>query len=361
MVYLQYITNSHFYFLNSFNKTLIEAKKINYLSFKKKFQAETVLNVITSITPLGIFLLGGILIVKNSLTLGGLIAVYSLSLKLYSPINRIVILITSYKQTKGSLERAIELIEWKPKLQFDINYKLFENHKTLNDIEIKFKNVNFHYLKNKCVLNNVDFEIKQGELVCLCGENGTGKTTIAKLILRLVEPSRSIILINGKKYKEISINLLREKISYVPQQIYLFNCSIKDNILLGKNELFKDLENNSIIKLLNLNSLVSRLNARWDTIVGDGGLALSGGEKQKIGIARALIKNPSLIIWDEPLTYLDNESKKNLFDIINFLKENNKTQLIITHDKSLFSITDKIFNLTKNGILYERCKTTLNF
>jgi ABC-type bacteriocin/lantibiotic exporter with double-glycine peptidase domain len=202
---------------------------------------------------------------------------------------------------------------------------------------LNIKNVSFFYKNSSTkILDNVNFNINKGECILILGENGSGKSTFLNIISGLVKPNVGEILIdNNINIYENKSNWFKE-INYVQQDIFLLKKTIKENIILGNVNNFDFLKFDKINKLLLLDQAFGVLNNKLETIVGVEGINLSGGQKQIISIARALYKNGDIFLFDEPSSALDSYYQKILAKIIEFLKNNNKTIIIITHDILLF-------------------------
>jgi ABC-type multidrug transport system fused ATPase/permease subunit len=226
--------------------------------------------------------------------------------------------------------------------QFVNSNKILINHTNSDDKfsfkkSLNFKNVSFFYKNSSAkILDNVNFNIIKGECIVILGENGSGKSTFLNIISGLVQQNVGEILVDNKIniYKNKS-NWFKE-ISYVQQDIFLLKKTIKENIILGDANNFDVLKFDKINKLLLLDQAFNVLNNKLETIVGVEGVNLSGGQKQIISIARALYKNGDIFLFDEPSSALDSDYQKILAKIIEFLKNNNKTIIIITHDILLF-------------------------
>jgi len=257
---------------------------------------------------------------------------------------------------KVNIEKYFELVD----VESDI--KESENPITTDLIgDIEFRNVNFRYpirkkshtIKETCdselVIKNLSFTISLGQKVAFVGESGSGKSTIANLIRRAFDPQSGQILFNGKNLKDIKLSNLLKMIGSVDQEVQLFDRSIRHNISFGTDELLTDSELNKIAKLSRIDSFYKKLEHGWDTIVGERGSKISGGEKQRIGIARALAKNPEILIFDEATSALDTVSERVVQSSIDVACKG-KTSIIIAHRLSTVKNCDKIFVL-KNGNL----------
>ena len=215
---------------------------------------------------------------------------------------------------------------------------------------IKFKEVYFKYAGNEnMILENINLEIKKGQTLAIVGKSGAGKTTLSDLIPRFYDPYNGNIFIDSYDLKDYSLKSLRSLIGIVTQNIILFNDSIKNNIEYGsKNANDKELIN--ALKSANLYDLVSKLEDGIDTIIGENGIKLSGGEKQRLSIARALVKNPQILILDEATASLDSESEKKVHNAIdNVIKD--RTVIVIAHRLSTIINADKIIVMDKGKIV----------
>jgi len=312
-------------------------------------------NIIQSISSEGLALLGamggfivlwygGSEIMRENFTIGGYVAFAAYLGKLYGPTQIIASLGLIIQPAASALNRVKEL--------FDIASDEEDKKRTikLSTVigEIEFKNVFFSYDHKKDVLRNISFRINPGEKVAFVGPNGSGKSTIIKLILGLYKTNRGEITIDGHNINSMVLSMLRDKISTVSQNIFLFNDSIKNNIRYS-NPIAKEEEIIEAASKAGAYEFIMNLENKYDTIIGETGKKISGGEKQKISLARAFIKNSEIIIFDEATSHLDNESMKKIQKIINedFA---NKTCIIVTHQLSESINIDRIYKLIKGEI-----------
>lgn len=238
-------------------------------------------------------------------------------------------------------------------------YELFENTtETLNsdsatdldtsDTSIAFKNITFSYFPDRPLLTNISFEIPMGSTLALVGSSGSGKSTIAKLLLRLYEPSLGTIIIGGKRISDITVESLRNAIGYVPQNPVLFNETILYNIAYGNPKApFDDVTRAA--EQAKIHDLIISLPNKYDTRIGELGLTLSGGERQRIALARALIKNPAFFVFDEGTSALDTHTEQAFMKNLQELSEG-RTTLIIAHRLSTIVNADKIIVLEHGRI-----------
>lgn len=215
-----------------------------------------------------------------------------------------------------------------------------------NKFEIEFRNVYFSY-DNKLILNNISFKILSGQTCAIIGTSGIGKSTIAKLLMRLYDVDSGQILINDIDIRNISMKSLYEIIGFVPQETFLFNESIISNIDFIKEKVsLEDII--EVSKKAELHNFVNKLPAKYETIVGANGLKLSRGERQRISIARLFLKKSKICIFDEPTASLDEVTESSIFRAIDKLKT---TNIIITHNLSSLLKVDQIIDLKMKEII----------
>tara|TARA_Y100001970_G_C14037574_1_gene751941 strand:- start:92 stop:1057 length:966 start_codon:yes stop_codon:yes gene_type:complete len=224
------------------------------------------------------------------------------------------------------------------------------NFASLND-SIRFKNVTFSYPQKEPVLIDLSLTIKKGDMTAFIGQSGSGKTTIVDLILGLYHPQNGCIKVDANELSEISINSFRQKIGYVPQEPELFNMSIKDN-LMWSNHQAKESDIWNACKLANADKFINKLPDKLETILGDRGVRLSGGQRQRLSLARALIRNPDILILDEATSSLDTESEKLIQSSIDGLA-GDITVIIIAHRISTIKNADMIYVL-ESGVVVEK-------
>lgn len=249
--------------------------------------------------------------------------------------------VTSVNQrAEASMQRINEFLDKKSEI---IN-KNFENYPIKGDIE--FRNVSYVYPNTGIkALDNLSFTIKAGESLAIMGKTGSGKSTIALLLCRLIDPTEGEILIDGKNLKQHNLDNYRNFIGYIPQESYLFSDSIENNIgfAIDHPSHEKVIEYATIA---DVHKNIIEFKEQYKTMVGERGVMLSGGQKQRICIARALIKDPKIIIFDDSLSALDTETEQNILENIE-AKIHNATSIIITHRESSAQKADKIINLTE--------------
>ncbi|MCJ7484746.1 MAG: ABC transporter ATP-binding protein/permease [Candidatus Aminicenantes bacterium] len=283
----------------------------------------------------------GVNIIQGSFTIGSYIAFAGYLAKLYGPTQTLAFIGLSIQPGLTALERVRELLEADEEKPGGL-----EMERLRGDIE--FKNVSFGY-DSKSALRNINLKIEPGEKVLITGPNGSGKSTLAKLILGLYNPQEGEILIDGQRSESISLSSLRERISIVSQNTFLFNDTIRNNIAFSKPNA-KAEEIQEAAELSGTAEFVKRLAGGYETIVGETGKRLSGGERQKIAVARAVLKDADIIIFDEAGTHLDRKSKEKLAHLLNG-RFKDKTCLLISHHRDFEQIMGGTIVLDKGGIV----------
>lgn len=220
------------------------------------------------------------------------------------------------------------------------------------DKKIEFKNVDFSFgTKTKKILKNISFNIFHGDLIGLTGISGSGKTSLADLIMGLIQPTKGSIEIDGQPLDNFNVRTWQDKVGYVPQNINITNDTIKNNVAFGiKDSDIDEYKVKKAIEKAELQDFILESPDGLNTIVGEGGKSISGGQKQRIGIARALYHNPKILILDESTSSLDNKTENNILDTIKKLKKK-ITTIIISHNKNTLKDTDYIFQIQNGSII----------
>ena len=303
----------------------------------------TVTGLLVGLNTVLIIVFGVYEIQEFNLTMGGLIATMILSGRAIAPMGQIAGLITNYEDAKTSYNMLDEIVN-KP-LERPIAREFVKRPSLKGNIE--FKNVSFKYPESEAyALKNVSFTIKEGEKVAFIGRIGSGKSTIAKLILKLYEPQEGFILIDGIDISQIDPADLRKKVSYVPQDIHLFRNTIKNNIL-GNYKFVDDEWMLECSKVSGTDEFVKLHPMGYDMPIGERGAGLSGGQRQSVGIARALVNDSNIWLFDEPTNAMDQTSENN---ILRKLKENieNRTLLLVTQKMNILDLVTRVI-VMNNG------------
>lgn len=289
---------------------------------------------------------GSHLILTNQITSGNFVSFITALIMLYTPIKNLGNNFNAVQMSFMAIERVFGVLDLKPKIRDRENVKEFQN---INN-EITFENVSFEYIKNRPVLKNLNLHIKKGETLALVGNSGGGKSTIVSLLPRFYDIQKGEIKIDGINIKDYSLKSLRDNISVVFQDNFLFSGTIRENILLGKMNATKE-ELNSAVQSACLSEFINSLEKGLDTQIGERGVLLSGGQKQRVAIARAFIKNAPIVILDEATSALDNKSEAIVQKAIDNLMQD-KTVFVIAHRLSTVRNANKIA-LINEGELVE--------
>ena len=341
-----------------------EKKKNEFVSFNEKYRKYNLKSILISaifvptvmfIASIGVgfaFNFSSISVMKNIMTYGAFLSFLTYSFQIFEPFKMLAQIFTDLKSAQASAERVFqilyeddEIIEQK---ETDLNF----------GGNIRFENVSFHYFDDdKLILKDFNFEIKNGQSVAFIGSTGSGKSTIVNLICKFYDPNSGDIFLDGINYKNIDKTCLYNNLGYVLQQPQLFSISIKENIKFG-NENATDEEIMEICNLLGIDEFISKLPNGIDTVIGESGYNISSGQKQLISFARALIKNPKLLILDEATSSIDTETEK---FIQNKMKDilSGKTSIIVAHRLSTIKHCDKIVLIEKGNILEQGTHTEL--
>lgn len=272
----------------------------------------------------------------NQMTSGNFVTITGLMMGIFIPLNFLGFVYREIKMSLINIEQMFSLLAVEPKIK-DIE-NAFELRVSKGIIE--FKNVNFGYSSQRQILNNINFTAKTGETVALVGASGSGKSTSIKMLFRFYDPDRGEILIDGHNIANITQHSLRSAIGIVPQDTVLFNDTILENIRYGRPSA-TDEEIQQAIQMAHLSHFIEQLPEGTSTMVGERGLKLSGGEKQRVAIARTILKNPPILVFDEATSSLDSQSEKSILEAIRELTKST-TSLVIAHRLSTVVDADKI-------------------
>lgn len=303
-----------------------------------------VINLITSAVLISTILLAHSEVIVGSLKPEMVSVVIIFSLFAFVPIMSVSVTAGAMNISNGAAKRILDILEEEPTVKDRVPY--IPQNKSSVKGNIEFKDVKFSYEKGTEVLHGVNFTVKAGESIALTGESGAGKSTIANLLMRFYEPDSGAIYIDGKNIKDIHQNSLRDIIAYVPQDVYLFNKTIKENISLACPDA-SDEEIKQAAKVAMADGFIKRLEQGYDTNVGERGVQLSGGEKQRIAIARAVLKNSPILLMDEAVSNLDSESEALFRQALNNIRKN-KTIITIAHRPSTIKEADRVIKI-ENG------------
>lgn len=319
-----------------------------YKTTKVKAKVSPINEVITTFMVLLVVLYGGYqILVAKRITSGDLISFVTALGLMHQPLKRLISKNNDLQDSLPSADRVVEIFD--EKVETDVFGEAVEFNEKIQDI--KFENVNYKYDdSNEYVLKNINLDVKAGEIVAFVGKSGSGKTTLVNLLARFFNTDEGKITVNGVNIKNIHLDTYRNKFAIVPQETFLFGGTIKENISFGKN--VSDEEIISAAKMANAYNFIQEdLPNKFETEVGERGALLSGGQKQRIAIARALIKNPEIMILDEATSALDSESEKLVQEALDSLMEG-RTTFVIAHRLSTIVRADKIV-VMENGEIKE--------
>lgn len=325
---LQEIQNTKFdkQIQEQFDLTMSLTKRVGWMS--------PIMYFVCSIGIALVMALGNHLILTGKMTAGSFASFVTSLLLLYKPTKTLGNDLANLQTTFVAMSRVFEL--------FDLHPEIKSGNKQMNGLKnsIEFKNVNFEYEKDCPVLKNFNLSVSKNETIALVGNSGGGKSTIVSLIPRFYDVTSGTIEIDGQNIKDFSLNSLRDNISFVFQDNFMFSGTIRENILLGnKTATEEDLER--AIKLAHIDEFVNSLDKGLDTKLGERGTTLSGGQRQRVAIARAIIKDAPIVVLDEATSALDNESEAIVQKALDNLMKN-KTVFVIAHRLSTISSADRI-------------------
>ncbi|MCR5296033.1 MAG: ABC transporter ATP-binding protein/permease [Clostridiales bacterium] len=309
------------------------------------------LSTLTTIGPMLLYLVGGILIMKydSTLSVGDITVLVALLGRMYGPVNSLLNIQVDWIRSMAMFTRIFEYYDMKPEIDDKPEAKELANAKG----DIVFDHVDFTYDGERMILKDINFTLRSGDCVAIVGPSGSGKSTIVNLIPRLWDPTSGRVLFDGTDVRDLTLHSLRDEVGVVTQETYLFNGTIRENLLYAKPEATEE-EMIEACKKANIYDFISKQPDGLDTMVGNRGLKLSGGEKQRISIARALLKDPALLIFDEATSALDSISEAAIQAAINPLIEE-RTSILIAHRLSTILAADEIL-VVRDGEIVERGK-----
>ena len=294
----------------------------------------------------GVVLYGGNLILQGdkSLTAPEFFGFLGILSQVTQPIKEIITMFSHIQRGVASAERIFELIDIKPEIQDSAQSKFLP---TFSD-KIVFDKVSFAYQSDNWVLKNLSFSIAKGKMIALVGASGSGKSTIADLLCRFYEVKQGEIRIDDHSIKDVTMHSLRKQMGIVSQEAILFNDTIFNNIAFGTDASLEEVM--QAAKIAHAHDFIMQLPKQYHTNIGERGSQLSGGQRQRISIARAVLKNPSILILDEATSALDNESEKIVQEALNELMQE-RTSLVIAHRLSTIQKADEILVMDKGEII----------
>lgn len=313
---------------------------------RKKELASPMSEFLGSVTFLIIAWYGGKqIIVEKSISPADFLVFLGIFFQILPPVKSLSQSISNVQKGEASLERVLQILD------ADVKIDEAPNPVSISTLDgaIEFNNIGFYYDKDHTILKNFSLSIPKGKTVALVGQSGSGKTTIANLLARFYDVSEGEILIDGTNIKNLRLKEYRKLLGMVTQESVLFNDSVYNNILMGKPEATKE-EVIAAAKIANADYFISNLPEGYESNIGDDGGKLSGGQKQRVSIARAVLKNPPIMILDEATSALDTESERFVQDALEKMMEN-RTSLVIAHRLSTIQKADWIVVMEKGDIV----------
>jgi len=303
------------------------------------------LRLIASTGTILILLYGGQLVIRHLLTIGELVAFSTYVTQLTVPVRRLGMIIAAIAQSVASGDRVFEILDAKSEVE-DL-----PNARPLSRVRghIRFEHVSFSYFGRHQVLKDIDFEVQPGQVVALLGATGSGKSTVINLIPRFYDPTEGRILLDGQDIRHVTVNSLRRQIGIVLQDTTLFATTIRENIAFGRPEATEE-EIIAAAKAASAHEFIMALPQQYDTPVGERGVTLSGGQKQRIAIARAILKDPRILILDDATSSVDTETELLIQNALSRLMKG-RTSFVIAQRLSTIRQADQVLVLSKGRIV----------
>lgn len=308
----------------------------------------TLTPVVELVAAIGVTMIiwyGGNNVINGTITAGSLVAFLTYAVNISNPIKRLTRVIGNIQKALAAAQRVFMII--------DMPEEIAESRdaKQLPEVsgKVEFQNVSFAYDDKGNVITDLSFSVKPGEVIAIVGPSGAGKSTIANLLPRFYDVNKGDIKIDGHSVREVTLDSLREQVGIVPQETMLFNGSVYNNILYGRLDATKE-EIEAAAKAANAHDFIMQLTDGYETKLGDRGVNLSGGQRQRIAIARAILKNPRILILDEATSALDTESERVVQEALDRLMVG-RTSFVVAHRLSTVKNADKILVLEKGNLV----------
>ena len=327
-------------------------EEVTQLSLKEKRSGtwfRVLMGMFTQVGPLLIYFAGGLLIIKNvdpTLTVGTVTATVALINRLYRPVESLLNISVDFTRSMALFTRIFDYFDKEISIKSPVNGKKPE----IASADIVFNHVNFQYSEDKPLLTDIDFTVPAGEMYAIVGPSGSGKSTVVNLIPRLYDVCAGSVTIGGVDVRDIDLEYLRDAIGVVTQDTYLFNGTILENLLYAREDATME-EIEHACKTANIHEFILNQPDGYNTMVGNRGLKLSGGEKQRLSIARVMLKNPQILILDEATSALDSISENSIQNALEVMMQG-RTSIVIAHRLSTILKADRIL-VVKDGVIAE--------
>ena len=313
------------------------------------------INTLLGVGDILVWGFGGWMVMKGNLNYGQLMTFIAYTGMIYSPLRFFVDMVSNAADSMNAMGRLFEIMDAPDSLPVSQTPDTFENGKCKGEVE--FKNVSFAYISGHPVLTNVSFRVEKGGALGIVGRTGAGKSTLANLLIRLFDPDEGQVLIDGIDIKNLSPEELRNNVAIVSQETYLFLGSIYDNIAYAKPTADRE-DIIAAARAAGAHDFIIKLPQGYETQVGEGGAGLSGGERQRISIARAILRNPKILILDEATASMDTETERKVQEAIELLSKG-RTTLTIAHRLSTLRDVDRLIVIENGKIAEEGTHTDL--
>lgn len=288
---------------------------------------------------------GGNSVINGEITAGSLVAFLTYAVNISNPIKRLSRVIGNIQKALAAAQRVFDVLDLPETIKDSDNAKKLPPAKG----KVCFNDVSFSYNPGEQVISNISFDVKPGEMIAFVGPSGAGKSTVASLLPRFYDVDSGSITIDGQDLRGVTLDSLREQVGIVPQETILFNGTVYDNILYGRLDATKE-EVEAAAKAANAHNFIMELPDGYNTKLGDRGMNISGGQRQRISIARAILKNPQILILDEATSALDTESERVVQEALDRLMVG-RTSFVIAHRLSTIKNADKIMVLEKGQLV----------
>lgn len=328
--------------------------RINQL-FKYGLQEARIMAIVTPLMMTVMLLIlvlligyGGVRLAQGTLTGGELVAILLYMFQIVMPFTQMASFFTQFQKAMGASERIVELLKEQEEQSGAAKLKPMQPSNGLRGAAIQFNQVSFGYTEDRPILHSLSFQVKQGQVTAFVGPSGTGKTTIFSMLERFYDPTEGSITYGGEPIAEMRLEDWRKRMAYVSQESPMMQGTIRHNLTYGLEQV-DETELEEAVRQANLSSFIESLPSGYETEVGERGVMLSGGQRQRLAIARAILRNPDILLLDEATAHLDSNSEQSVQEALQSLM-NQRTTLVIAHRLSTIRGADRIIVLENGGI-----------